>query len=45
MTRTKIIGRHVYTERTKDFYIQNGRETEEHFIQSIKRRETLGDKL
>lgn len=43
--RTKIIGSKIYTERTKNFFIENGRETEEHFIQSIKRRESLGDKL
>lgn len=43
--RTKKIGRHVYTERTKNFFIQNGREKEPHFVRAIKHREALGDKI
>ncbi len=43
--RTKLIGKHIYTERTKNFFIQNGLESEPHFVRSIKNREALGDKL
>jgi hypothetical protein len=43
--RVKVIKRELYIERTKDFYIKDGLENTPHFIQSIKRRESLGDKL
>lgn len=34
-----------YTERTKGFWVKNGRENEESFKKAIKHREMLGDKL
>jgi hypothetical protein len=43
--RIKIIKGKKYIERTKDFYIQEGLETQEHFVKAIKRRESLGGKL
>ena len=43
--RVKIIGKDKYIERTKDFYIKEGLEKEEHFIRAIRLREAQGDKL
>ncbi len=43
--RVKVIKRELYIERTKDFYVKDGYETRPDFIQAIKHREALGDKL
>jgi len=43
--RVKIIRGKRYIERTKDFYIEEGREKEEHFVRAIKKREAMGDGL
>lgn len=43
--RVKVIKRELYIERTKDFYIKEGLETQEHFIKAIKIRESQGGKL
>lgn len=45
MPRTIKIKNTIYIERTKDFYVQAGRENEESFIRAIKIRESYGDKL
>jgi len=45
MGRTIKIKNTVYIERTKDFYVESGRENEEDFIRAIKKRESYGDKL
>lgn len=43
--RIKKIKNTVYIERTKDFYVQAGHETRPDFIEAIKKREAMGDKL
>ncbi len=43
--RVKVIKRELYIERTKDFYVKDGYETRPNFVQAIKHREALGDKL
>lgn len=43
--RTIIDKRTKYIERTKDFYVQEGHETKPNFVEAIKKREAMGDKL
>lgn len=43
--RTIIQKRTRYIERTRDFYVQEGFETKPNFIEAIKKREAMGDKL
>lgn len=43
--RVKVIKRQLYIEQTKDFYVKEGQETRQDFVQAIKHREALGDKI
>jgi len=45
MPRTIKIKNTIYIERTKDFYVQAGRENEPNFKRAIRIRESLGDSL
>ena len=40
-----LIGKTIYIERTKDFFVQEDRENEDSFVNAIKIRESMGDRL